>query len=293
MPSADADVKLSHPDKVLFPDDGITKADLADYYAGVADAMLTHTRDRPMNLWRWNSGIGGQRIVQQGIPKGAPDWVARVEVERRKGGSVVHAIIDDARTLRWLANQNCITPHVWQSRVDKLDKPDRIVFDLDPSVEDELEQFDDVRAGALALGDHLRELGLIPYAMTTGSRGIHVVAPLRRTDTADVVRAAAGKIAEDFAASHDTLTTFWRKDKRDGRILVDTARNTYAQTVVAPYAVRALPGAPVATPLEWDELGDPGLHPRRWTLRDAPARVAERGDPWSDIRRDARNLPAL
>ena len=291
MPSADADVKLSHPDKVLFPDDGITKADLADYYASVAEAMLPLVKDRPMNLWRWNNGIGGQRVVQQGIPKGAPEWVARVEVERRAGGNVTHAMINDARTLRWLANQNCITPHVWQSRADKLDRPDRIVFDLDPATEDEMEQFDDVRKGALALGDHLRELGLVPFAMTTGSRGIHVVAPLKRTKDANTVRERAGEIAEEFAASHDTLTTFWRKEKRDGRILVDTARNTYAQTVVAPYAVRALPGAPVATPLEWDELKDPELHPRRWTLRDVGARVAGRGNPWSDIRLEARSLP--
>jgi bifunctional non-homologous end joining protein LigD len=291
MPSGDADVKLSHPDKVLFPDDGITKADLADYYASVAGAMVPHTKDRPMNLWRWNSGIGGQRVVQQEIPKGAPEWVARVEVPRRKGGDVVHAMINDARTLRWLANQNCITPHVWQSRQDKLDRPDRIVFDLDPSVEDEMEQFEDVRAGALALGEHLRAMGLVPFAMTTGSRGIHVVAPLRRDHDANTVRTRAGEIAEDFAAEHDTLTTFWRKDKRDGRILVDTARNTYAQTVVAPYAVRSLPGAPVATPLEWDELNDAELHPRRWTVRDLSARLERRGDPWSDMRREARRLP--
>ena len=291
MPSADADVKLSHPDKVLFPDDGITKADLADYYASVADAMLPLVRDRPMNLWRWNTGIDGQRVVQQGIPKGAPEWVARVKVPRRRGGNVTHAMINDARTLRWLSNQNCITPHVWQSRADKLDRPDRIVFDLDPATEDEMEQFDDVRKGALALGEHLRELGLVPFAMTTGSRGIHVVAPLKRTKDANTVRERAGEIAEEFAASHDTLTTFWRKEKRDGRILVDTARNTYAQTVVAPYAVRALPGAPVATPLEWGELEDPKLHPRRWTLRDVGARIADRGNPWSDIRLEARSLP--
>jgi bifunctional non-homologous end joining protein LigD len=126
--------------------------------------------------------------------------------------------------------------------------------------------------------------------MTTGSRGIHVVAPIRRTHDANAVRTRAGEIAEEFAASHDTLTTFWRKEKRDGRILVDTARNTYAQTVVAPYAVRALPGAPVATPLEWEELRDPELHPRRFAIRDLEARLAEKGDPWSDIRRDARNL---
>jgi bifunctional non-homologous end joining protein LigD len=282
------EVSLSHPDKVLFPADGITKADLADYYTSVAGAMVPHTRDRPLNLWRWNTGIDGQRVVQQEIPKGAPDWVQRVEVPRRKGGNVVHPMANDPDTLRWLANQNCITPHVWQSRADKLDRPDRIVFDLDPS---ESDQFEAIRAGALALGERLRELGLEPFAMTTGSRGIHVVAPLRRTRTADDVRAAAGSIAEGFAAEHaGTLTTAWRKEKRDGRILVDTARNTYAQTVVAPYAVRALPGAPVATPLAWEELADPELHPRRWTLRDVGARLAERGDPWSDIRRSARAL---
>jgi bifunctional non-homologous end joining protein LigD len=291
MPSADADVKLSHPDKVLFPDDGITKADLADYYASVAAVMVPLTKDRPMNLWRWNTGIGGQRVVQQGIPKGAPEWVARVEVERRAGGNVTHAMINDARTLRWLSNQNCITPHIWLSRADKLDRPDRIVFDLDPATEDEMEQFGDVRTSALGLGDHLRELGLVPFAMTTGSRGIHVVAPLKRTKSSNEVRERAGEIAEEFAAKHDdTLTTAWRKEKRDGRILVDTARNTYAQTVVAPYGVRALPGAPVATPLRWEELDDPKLHPRRWTVRDLAARLAEHGDPWSDIRLDARSL---
>jgi bifunctional non-homologous end joining protein LigD len=290
MPSGGADVKLSHPDKVLFPDDGITKADLADYYAAVAKAMVPHMRDRPLNLWRWNSGIGGQRVVQQEIPKGAPEWVARVEVPRRRGGNVVHALANDAATLRWLANQNCITPHVWNSRADKLDRPDQIVFDLDPSGEHD---FENIRAAALALGESLRELGLEPFAKTSGSRGLHVVAPLRRTRTADEVREISGAIAERVAAEHDdTLTTAWRKEKRDGRILVDVARNTYAQTVVAPYAVRALPGAPVATPLEWEELKDPELSPQRFTLRDVPARLERLGDPWSDIRRFARSLAA-
>src|SRR3954469_8813309 len=176
------DVKLSHPDKVLFPDDGITKADLADYYASVADAMLPHVRDRPMNLWRWNTGIGGKLVVQQDIPKGAPDWVARVETPRRKGGTIEHVLCQNAAALRWLANQNCITPHVWSARRDRLDRPDRLVFDLDPP---EGVEVDAIRAAALAVGERLRELGLTPFAMTTGSRGIHVVAPLRRTQPAD------------------------------------------------------------------------------------------------------------
>jgi bifunctional non-homologous end joining protein LigD len=283
-------VRLTHPEKLLFPADGVTKADLAAYYAAVAPAMVPHVRDRPLNLWRWNAGIDGQRVVQQEIPRGAPEWVRRVEVARRGGGSVTHAVGGEAATLVWLANQNCITPHAWTSRADRPDRPDRIVFDLDPPPES---SFDVVREAALAVGDVLRELGLEPFAMVTGSKGVHVIAPLRRRAGADAVRERAGEIGERVAAADpDRLTTAWRKEKRGGRVLVDTARNTYAQTVVAPYAVRALPGAPVATPLAWEELRDPGLHPRGWSLRTIPARLAERGDPWAEIARHARALPA-
>jgi bifunctional non-homologous end joining protein LigD len=283
------EVKLSHPDKVLFPGDGLTKADLAAHFERVAPAMLPLVRDRPLNLWRWNSGIDGPRVVQQDMPKGAPDWLPRVETPRRRGGSISHPLANDAAVLRWLANQNCITPHVWSARKDRLDRPDRMVFDLDPP--DGVE-FAAIRDAALALGEHLRGLELEPFAMTTGSRGIHVVTPLRRTRTADVVRATAGAIAEQFAAAHDdALTTEWRKAKRNNRILVDVARNTYAQTVVAPYAVRALPGAPVATPLAWEELEDAQLNARRWTMRTIGERLDSRGDPWADIQRHARSLP--
>ena len=197
-----ADVKLSHPDKVLFPADGITKADLAGYYEAVAPAMVPHTRDRAMNLWRWNAGIERPVVVQQAIPKGAPEWVATVEVPRRRGGSVTHAMANDADTLRWLAQVNCVTPHVWTSRADRLDRPDRMIFDLDPP--DEGADFDHIREGALAMGELLRELGREPYAMTSGSRGIHVVAPLRRTQVHDVVREQTREIAEELAARHPT-----------------------------------------------------------------------------------------
>jgi bifunctional non-homologous end joining protein LigD len=252
--------------------------------------MLPHVRDRPLNLWRWNSGIDGQRVVQQEIPRGAPDWVRRVEVERRRGGSVTHALANDADTLRWLANQNCITPHVWTSRKDRLHRPDRLVFDLDPP--DEGGDFAHVREAALAIADDLRDIGLEPFAMTSGSRGIHIVAPLRRTADNERVREFARALADELATRHpERLTTEWRKVKRDGRILVDTARNTYAQTTVAPYAVRARPGAPVATPVAWEEVADPGLRPDSHTLASVPARLAERGDPWADIARHARGLP--
>jgi bifunctional non-homologous end joining protein LigD len=287
-------VRISNPDKLLFPADGIAKADLAAYYAEIAPAMLPHVRDRPLNLWRWNAGIDEPVVVQQAIPKGAPEWVRRVTVSRRRGGDVTHAVGGEAATLVWLANQNCITPHAWQSRADRPDRPDRIVFDLDPPDGDADRHFAAIRAGALELGTVLRELGLEPFAKTSGSRGLHVVAPLRRGAHADVVRATAGEIAERLAERRpDELTTAWRKEKRGGRVLVDVARNTYAQTTVAPYAVRALPGAPVATPLAWEELEDPELHPRRWTLATVPARIAERGDPWERIAAAARPLPSL
>ena len=283
-------VRISNPDKVLFPDDGITKADLADYYAAVAPAMVEHTRDRPLNLWRWNRGIENEVVIQQAIPKGAPDWVKRVTVSRRRGGEVTHAVGGEAATLVWLANQNCITPHVWTAKADRPDHPDRIVFDFDPPDDDDHSHLDAIRAGALAIGDLLREKGLQPYAMTSGSRGIHVVAPLRRGADSNTVRTVAGEWAEEVAARlPDQLTTSWRKEGRGGRVLVDAARNTYAQTAVAPYAVRAKPGAPVATPMFWDEVAD--AEPRRWTLRDVPARLAERGDPWEGIAKAAAALP--
>lgn len=282
-------VAITHPDKLLFPEDGIAKADLAAYYARVAPVMAGHVRDRPLNLWRWNAGIHGPRIVQQEIPRGAPDWVRRVEVDKRGGGTVCHATGGEAATLVWLANQNCITPHVWSARADKPQRPDRLVFDLDPPGE---EAFAVVREAALALGELLRELCLVPFAMVTGSKGMHVVAPLRRHADADTVRAVAGTLGQELAdRAPDTLTTTWRKAGRGERVLVDTARNTYAQTVVAPYAVRALPGAPVATPLAWEELEDPALHPRCWTLRTLPERLDARGDPWAEIARHARPLP--
>jgi bifunctional non-homologous end joining protein LigD len=282
-------VALSHADKLLFGDDGITKEDLARHYLTVAPAMNPHLRDRPLNLWRWNTGIDGPRVVQQEVPKGAPDWVRTVEVGKRGGGRVRHVVGGEVATLVWLANQNCITPHAWTARADEPDRPDRLIFDLDPP---DAGAFEVVREAALALGETLRGHGLVPFAMVTGSKGIHVVAPLRRTHDSDTVRARAGELGQELAdRDPDRLTTAWRKEKRGGRVLVDTARNTYAQTVVAPYAVRALPGAPVATPLKWEELEDPGLSAQGWTLRTIGERLDAHGDPWAGIGRHAAALP--
>jgi bifunctional non-homologous end joining protein LigD len=279
-------VDITHPDKVLFPDDGITKADLADYYERVSEWMLPHISFRPVSMQRFPDGIGGKGFFHKDIPDYFPEWVRRVEVPKANG-TVTHAITCDADTLVYLVGQNTITPHVWLSRADRVWQPDRMVFDLDPPGTD----FAAVRRAALNTGDLLRELGLAPFAQVTGSKGLHVWVPLRRRAGFEDVRSLAGQIAQILAERHpDELTVEFRKAKRDGRILVDVMRNNYAQTAVPPYAVRPRPGAPVATPLDWDELSDSKLRPDRWTIKNVLRRLAAKGDPWAEIGSYARGI---
>src|SRR3954452_4886620 len=281
------DVPLSHPGKVLFPDDGITKADLAAYYRDVAALMVPHVRDRPVSLQRFNNGIEAGGFFQKNVAKGRPDWVKSVRGGKR-GGSLVHVLANDAAALVWLANQNCITPHVWTARADRLERPDRMVFDLDPDDDDD---FALVRRTARELGALLREAGVEPFAMTTGSRGIHVVVALRRRHGFDDVRAAAVAVAEELVSRRPRdLTMEFYKRKRDGRLFVDVNRNAYAATTVPPYAVRPKRGAPVATPLRWEELEDGRLHSQSYTVRNVLARDE---DPWATLQRSTGGLPTV
>ena len=279
-------VDIPNPGKPLFPD-GLTKAQLARYYERVADAMLPHVRGRPLHMQRFPDGIEGEQIQQKQAPDYVPDFVARVDVPRRRGGSVRHATIENAETLVYLVGQACITPHVWTSRVPRLDAPDQLVFDLDPAGSD----FGSVRDAAHAVRELLSELGLAAYVKLTGSRGLHVAAPLRPGPSHDEVKAFAQAAAGLLARRHpDRLTAEFRKAKRDGRLYLDVARNGYAQTLVAPYAVRALAGAPVACPIEWGELGRGG--PQPFTVASVPRRLAQRADPWEGFAGDARPLAA-
>lgn len=279
------DVQISRPDKVLFPP-GITKSDLARYYEAVAPAMLPLIARRPLNFERYPDGIEGHRIFQQHAGKHYPGWVRRVEVPS-KDGSVEHVVARDPATLLYLAGQACITFHAWLSRSDRLTRPDRLVVDLDPSREDA----DEVRRAALIIGAILRELELAPWAMTSGSRGYHVVVPLQRRQEFDAVRDFARDLAQLAARREPAMfTTEQRKAKRGGKILIDVLRNAYAHTSVAPYAVRALPGAPVATPLFWEELEQGDTEPRRWTVASVPSRLERDGDPWEKIDRAASGL---
>jgi bifunctional non-homologous end joining protein LigD len=280
-------VEITRPEKVLIPP-GITKADLAGYYEWVAEAMLRHIAHRPLNLERYPDGIDGQRIIQQRVGRHFPDWIRRVEVPAEKG-KVEHVVAADAATLIYLAGQACITLHPWPSRRDSLHRPDRLVIDLDPSTDRPAE----IRRAALIIGDLLRELELEPWAMTSGSRGYHVVVSLQRRADFETVREFARGVARLAARREPALfTTEQRKAKRDGRILIDVMRNAYAHTSVAPYAVRARVNAPVATPLHWDELKEATTRPQRWTLHSVPERLERDGDPWRQLARRAKSLTA-
>jgi bifunctional non-homologous end joining protein LigD len=285
-------VRISSADKLLFPADGITKAALASYYARIAPVMAPHVRDRPLNLWRWNKGIDNDVVVQQEIPRGAPDWVRRVRVARRRGGSVCHAVGGEAATLLWLANLNCITPHAWTSRAGRPDQPDRLVFDLDPPGEDAGSHFPAIRDGARALGALLAELGLAGFAMTSARAGC---TSWRRCAGAPTQTRRARSRARSPRRSRHGCRTCSRRP--GGRRSAAAACSSTSPATPTPRRrsprtrCGRCPGAPVATPLAWDELDDPDLHPRRWTLASVPARVAERGDPWARIGASARALP--
>ncbi|WP_327420359.1 non-homologous end-joining DNA ligase [Streptomyces sp. NBC_01230] len=276
----DRTVAISNADKELFPDDGITKAELIDFYRTVSRPLLTHLRGRPLAMERHPDGYGGRSFFHKDVPGYFPDWIHRQEVPK-EDGTLTMVVCDDAATLTYLANQACITPHPWLSRIDSLDCPDRLVFDLDPPGDD----FEIVRWTAKKLGHLLtEELGLQPAVMTTGSRGLHLVLLLDRHTDFDTTRAFARQVADLLADRHP------RKNKRRGRLYLDTLRNAYAQTSVAPYAVRARPHAPVATPLEWGELDNQGIGPQHWTLRNLPDRLSDHGDPWKGLSRCRRSL---
>jgi bifunctional non-homologous end joining protein LigD len=279
--------EVSHEDKVFFPDAGLTKGDLIAYYERVAPVMLPHVRGRIVTMRRFPDGVNGKSFFQKDVPDHFPDWIETVRV-RKEGGSLEQLTIENAETLAYLANQGCIEIHVWPSRSDAPERPDRVIFDLDPSNDD----FGVVRKAARATRELLQELGMTPWVMTTGSRGLHVVAALDRKADFDEVRSFAALAARVLAARDaKSFTIEQRKNKRRGRLFLDYLRNGYAQHGVAPYSVRARPEAPVATPLSWDELGDGRLkHAQRYTISNLFRRLARKGDPWRDLGKSASSI---
>ena len=271
----------------MFPDNGITKGELAAYYDQIAPVMLPHIRRRPITMERFHRGITAPGFFQKDVSKGFPAWLERVEVPKRDG-TVHHPLVTSKRSLLWLANQNCITPHVWTSRSPNLYNPDICIFDLDPSKENEL---DVLCAAALGLRDLLKELGLPSWVKTSGSKGFHIAVPLDgKAGFGDVFRFAnaVGTLLVRRNPTH--LTQEFSKIDRGGRILVDTGRNGYSATFAAAYAVRAKPGAPVSAPCTWEEIERGEVGPRTFTLRSMAKRIAAVGDLWSGMRRAGRSL---
>ena len=277
---------ITHPEKVLFPDDGITKGDLAAYYEMIAPVMLPHIVRRPVTMERFPAGIGKKGFLQKDVSKGFPEWLQRVEVPK-KDGVVHHPIVTDTRSLLWLVNQNTITPHVWTSRAPDVYHPDICVFDLDPSVDDA----GMLRAAALAVRDLLDELGLPSWVKTSGSKGFHIAVPLDGKANMEEVAGFAHQVGALLVRRDPkNLTQEFHKVDRGRRILVDTGRNGWSATHAAAYAVRAKPGAPVSAPCTWEELESGQVEPRTFTLRNMAARIKEAGDLWSGMRKRRRSL---
>jgi bifunctional non-homologous end joining protein LigD len=277
---------ISHPEKVLFPADGITKSDLAAYYEAMAPFALPHVRGRPVTMERYPAGIDKQGFWQKDVSKGMPDWLKRVEVPK-KDGVVHYPVITDVRSIMWMANQNAVTQHVWTSRLPRLNYPDLCLFDLDPIAQDPPA----VRAAALDLRDLLEELGLPSWVKTSGSKGFHIVTPLNGKAGLDTVSEFASLVGAVFVRrAPERLTLEFKKVDRRGRIYVDTGRNGFSATFAAAYTVRAKPGAPVSAPCTWQEVERGEVEPQTFTLRNVPARVAAIGDLWAEMLRKERSL---
>lgn len=277
---------ISRPDKVLFPDDGLTKADLADYYQRISGIMLPYLKGRPLTLHRFPEGIHGVNFIQKNVDERFPDWMERVRVAKQDG-TLTHALANNADDLRFLVDQGTIALHIWLSRKDKPRRPDRMIFDLDPAGED----FPRVIEAARTVRELLQRTGLESFPMTTGSSGMHVVVPLDRSVGYNDTRAFAQTIADIMVKRWPRhYTTEHRTNRRGGRLYLDVQRNAYAQTGIAPYSVRALPCAPIATPLDWHELDNRRLGPRSYHIGNIFRRLAQRNCPWTGINRRRQSL---
>lgn len=280
------DIEISNPDKVLFPGDDLTKGDLVDYYRRIAEVALKYYRDRPLSMHRYPDGIDADDFFQKNAPDYFPDWIRRARLAK-EDGQVDYVLANNAATLVYLANQACITPHLALSRADRPHHPDRLIFDLDPADDD----FSKVQSAAAKLKEALDELRLPVFVQTTGSRGLHLVVPLDRQADFDAVRDFSDRLTRRLANKDPELMTVEkRKAKRGDRVYLDVQRNAYGQTSVAPYAVRARQGAPVATPLRWREALAGDLDPRKYHVRNIFQRLGQIEDPWADIARHGCSL---
>ena len=283
------DVRLTSANRVLFPEDGITKGDLAAYYDRVAPALVPHLRDRPFTMKRWREGLAGPSFFQKQAPKGIPPWIPTrtFTTHPRDGGSreVDFPLVNSRDALLWMVQMHCIDMNAWYSRVDKPDRPDFVLFDLDPPEGG----FPLCVRAAHLVREALESLDLRSYVKTSGSDGIHVLVPIVRRHTFAQTHAFAEAVSQRLAEEHPgVVTTEWLKRKREG-VLVDYHQNGAGKTIASVYSVRPRPGAPVSTPLAWEEL-DEDVRPRAFTMEVALRRVEERGDLFEPVLRGGQSL---
>jgi bifunctional non-homologous end joining protein LigD len=275
------EIDIINRDKVFFPQSQITKGQLIDYYEQIADTMLMHVENRLLTLHRFPDGIQEEGFYQKDRPEHFPEWINSKSV-RKEDGTVDHVISNDKATLVYLANQGTLTFHTWLSKINKVHKPDKIVFDLDPPSKGD---FKLVKEGARAIRKYLKDqFSMHSFLMTTGSKGIHVVLSIKIEYDFDTVRQFARAVAENVAQKNpDNFTTQVRKAKRKGRLFIDYLRNAYAQTSIVPYSLRAIEGAPVATPLEWEELGNSNINAQTYHMGNIFRRLGQTEDPWKSF----------
>jgi bifunctional non-homologous end joining protein LigD len=286
-----AKVTITHPDRVLYPRDGITKQDVADYYDALSEPMIRALRDRPLALEHWNEGIDRPSWFHQDVGRGAPPWVTTIDTPTRTTAhkSVRHLVVDKPETLRWLAQMSVLTIHMWASRGASLDEPDWLVFDLDPAKGKGFEQAIDAALVVRRLLDNLR-LPSVPK--TSGKRGIHIFIPLAGGYTHEEANEFACSISAAVASKVPEFTMERALNKRQGRLYLDCMQNAYGKTMVAPYSLRAIDGAPVSAPLKWEEVTKK-LDPKKFNLRTMPDRVAKVGDLFARVFEERVKLPEL
>ena len=269
------DVRISNPDKVFFPQRGLTKGDLVGYYLDVAECALPHLRRRPFHMKRYPNGVEGEFFHQKRVPP-HPEYVGEKFVEFPSGHSTVFAVVDNAAALAWVINLGCIELHTWHSRIDDIERPDYLLIDLDPTVDG---QWPYVRRIALVVRDVMDDLGLESYPKTSGATGLHILAPIKPELRFPDVRRFAKALAEDVerrVGDQDVATTTWRVADRTG-VFVDFGQNARDRTIACAYSVRPTPDARVSAPLRWDEVA--GVEPEAFTVETMRARIAGVGDP--------------
>lgn len=284
-------VAITSPDKILFPKNKISKLQLIDYYEAVAPTMLPYMKERMLTMQRFPEGIAHEGFYHKDLPDYFPAWIKRVAVKKQEGGVVHYMVCNNVASLIYLANAACITPHMFLSKTSAMHNPDQMIFDLDPS---NPKDFASVKKVAWILKAMLEAYGLVPFVKTTGSHGLHVVVPLKPQHNFDEVRAFARHCAEKIVAKYPKITTLeMRKDKRAGKVFIDTLRNSFGATAVAPYAVRAHPGAPIAMPIFWDDLKKASLRSQSYNIKNVFKRLHKEGDAWKGMKRSARSLPLM